>query len=193
MAACDEELMQRTAGGDLSALGELFDRHRPALFRFLCRFLGEAATAEDTAQEVFWRVWQHRATFHRDRSFRAWLYVIARHAALDELRKSRRTLAFSELSEEQRVRLQAAGDGALFASAMADRLDLRSQVREALQALPPDQRMSLILREYEERSHREIGEIMGCSEGAARVLVHRARRALRGVLGPLLKGEESCV
>ena len=193
MAACDEELMRRTASGDLAALGELFDRHQPALFRFLCRFLGNAASAEDTAQEVFWRVWQYRSTFEGGRGFEGWLYVIARHAALDELRKGRRTLTFSDLGESHSDRLWAVEEGPPSCSVMTDRLDLRSQVRDALQTLPPDQRMSLILREYEERSHRETGEILGCTEGAARVLVHRARRALRAVLGPLLRNEESRV
>ena len=53
-----------------------------------------------------------------------------------------------------------------------------------------NQRLCLLLREYEGRSHREIGAILGCSEGAARVLTHRARHALRPLLASLWEGEE---
>src|SRR5947209_20109313 len=63
MAESDEKLMQRTGRGDLTAFGELFDRHQPALYAFLSRFLGNATLAEDVVQEVFLRVWRYRHSF----------------------------------------------------------------------------------------------------------------------------------
>jgi RNA polymerase sigma-70 factor (ECF subfamily) len=65
--------MQRARAGDLEAFGELFDRHLARLQRFFYGFLGDAAAAEDAAQEVFWRLWQHRAAYERERPFGAWL------------------------------------------------------------------------------------------------------------------------
>jgi len=192
MAASDEELMQRAGRGDLAAFGELFDRHQPALYGFLCRFLGNAALAEDVTQEVFWRVWQYRTTFDGRSAFSAWMYVIARHAALDEIRKPhRRTACFSELDEGREERLDVDMEGRLRAAdAYIQELSLRTQVRQALQALPPDQRLCLILREYQGLSHAEAAVVLGCSEGAARVMAHRARRALRSLLEPLLAREQ---
>jgi RNA polymerase sigma-70 factor (ECF subfamily) len=78
------------------------------------------------------------------------------------------------------------------------RLTLRDQVRAALLKLPPEQRTCLILREYEGKSHREVAEILGCSEANARVLTHRARQAVRRLLQPMLEAERresegSCV
>ncbi|MFN3650555.1 MAG: RNA polymerase sigma factor [Armatimonadota bacterium] len=184
MAASDDELMRRIQGGDAAALGDLFTRHQPAVFRFLCRFMGDATAAEDTTQEVFWRVWQYRSRFGGG-ALASWIYTIARHAALDDLRRRKqrgeeRAEAGDELAgtgcEPERGLLEA---------------NLREQVRRALLELPEEQRLAVILREYEGRSHREIGEILGCSEGNARVIAHRARCALRRRLRPVLE-EEDC-
>jgi len=72
----------------------------------------------------------------------------------------------------------------------AEAITLRDTVRAALGGLPQDQRLCLILHEYEEMSYREIGEILACSEGAARVLAHRARQALRTQLRGVMVEEE---
>jgi RNA polymerase sigma-70 factor (ECF subfamily) len=194
MADSDEELMRRAGRGDLRAFGRLFDRHQPSLFAFLCRFLGDAATAEDVAQDVFWRVWEHRTMFDGSRRFTTWLYVIARRAALNEIKKPyRRAAPLSELSEELHERLETPDDAPLGSTMAIRDLYVREKVREALQGLPPDQRLCIVLREYEGRSHAEIADILGCSEGNARVLAHRARAALRVILQPLLEREGNCV
>src|SRR5438034_8046994 len=102
--AADEELMQRARAGDLDAFAALFDRHLQRLQRFFYRFFGDAGGAEDAAQEVFWRLWQHRAAYDRTRPFTAWLYGIARHVALNEMKKPyRRATPFTSLtaSEQQ--------------------------------------------------------------------------------------------
>jgi RNA polymerase sigma-70 factor, ECF subfamily len=189
----DEQLMARVGTDDTAALGELFDRYHAPLFAFLLRLAGDRAAAEDLAQEVFWRLWQQRARFDPERSFATWLYTIARRTAWNELQcAGHRTARFSELSDADQHRFEAQEAGShdpppeeqVLAAAR------RSQVQQALQTLPRDQRLCLVLREYEGRSHREIGAILGCSEGAARVLTHRARRALRPLLASLWENEE---
>lgn len=199
MDASDAELMGRIRSGDLEALGNLFERYQPAIHAFLCRFLGNAAAAEDAVQEVFWRVWQHRSTYDGRCGFTPWLYVIARHTALDEVRRRKRhATPFSGLREGQEEQLGTADLATPGSEASVRRLTLREQVQAALLHLPPEQRTCLILREYEGKSHREIAEILGCSEANARVLSHRARQALRRRLQPMLEAErreseESCV
>lgn len=188
MAGSDTELMLRVGGGDLEAFGTLFERHHGAMHRFLRRFLGDAG-AEDTTQEVFWRVWQYRGSFQGGREFSTWIYTIARHAALDELRRSNRhATPFSGLPEGVEDREEPAAT-VLGSDQSVRRLLLREQVQAALLKLPPDQRTCIILREYEAKSYGQIGEIMGCSEVNARVLTHRARRAIRLLLQPLMDAE----
>lgn len=199
MEASDAELMERTRSGDLEALGTLFERHQPAIYSFLQRFLGDAPAAEDAVQEVFWRVWQHRATYDGRCGFTAWLYVIARHAALDEIRRRQRhATPFSGLPDGREEHLGTGELAVPGSEASIRRLSLREQVRAALLELPPEQRVCLILREYEGKSHREVAEILGCSEANARVISHRARQAMRRLLQPLLEAERresegSCV
>lgn len=189
----DEHLMARVGRDDTAALGELFDRYHAPLFAFLLRVVGERAAAEDLAQEVFWRLWEQRARFDPERAFTTWLYTIARRTALNELQRAgHRTARFSELSESEQQRFEAgeAGPDARSPEEQVLTADWRAQVQAALQTLPPEQRLCLVMREYEGRSHREIGEILGCSEGNARVLSHRARQALRPLLAALWEGEE---
>jgi RNA polymerase sigma factor (sigma-70 family) len=193
LPATDEQLMARVGRDDTAALGELFDRYRPPLFLFLLRLVGDRAAAEDLAQEVFWRLWERRTDYDPDRRFSTWFYVIARRLTWNELQcASHQTMRFSELSEAEQQRLEAgaADPGQLLPEEIVLAADHRSRVQAALQTLPADQRLCLVLREYEGRSHREIGEILGCSEGNARVLTHRARRALRPLLETLLESEE---
>jgi RNA polymerase sigma factor (sigma-70 family) len=190
--ASDEQLMARVGRDETAALGELYDRHHPPLFAFLLRVMGERAAAEDLAQEVFWRLWEQRARYDPERAFATWLYTIARHMAVNELQRAgHKTARFSELSETEQQRFEA-GDvepDARPPEELVLAAAWRGQVQDALQTLPPEQRLCLVMREYEGRSHREIGEILGCSEGNARVLSHRARQALRPLLASLWEGE----
>jgi RNA polymerase sigma-70 factor (ECF subfamily) len=191
--ASDERLMARVGQNDTAALGELFDRYRPPLFLFLLRMIGDRSAAEDLVQEAFWRLWQHRAGFDPERSFSTWLYTIARRLAWNQMQSAgHRTKRFSELSEAEQERLCGRPDGGGEPSPEASALaaDHRARVQAALRSLPADQRLCLVLREYEGRSHREIGAILGCSEGNARVLTHRARRALKPLLKSILESEE---
>lgn len=192
----DEHLMSRAAQGDLDAFAELFDRHQPALLPFLYHLSGDAAAAEDLLQETFLRLWGHRDRYDPRRPFRNWLYAVARNAALNDLRRRRGQAArFSELSEADRQRVEGTIDPHAPADPSQGMQDavLQAALRKALQALPPDQRAAVHLREFEGRSYQDIAEVLGCSAGNARVLTHRGRSALRSALRPLLSEEaEPC-
>lgn len=176
----DEALMARVQADDLEALGEIYDRHRPALVAFLWRILRNPADAEDLAQEVFWRVWTRRETYDPRRRFASWLFAVARHAALDHLRRPARETSFSDLLDSERLRIEnAPAGGSASAGQDAGALEDRIALDAALESLTADQRMALILKEFHGLSYREIGEALECSEGAARALAHRARGTLR--------------
>jgi RNA polymerase sigma-70 factor, ECF subfamily len=194
MAESDEKLMQRTSRGDLTAFGELFDRHQPGVYAFLSRFLGNATLAEDVVQEVFVRIWRYRHSFDTTQRFAAWLYGIARHTALTETRRAhQQELSLDQLPAADREGAAANGRGSGFGAGLDHDLALREQVRQALQELPPEQRACLILREYEGQSYQEIAAVLECTPENARVLAFRARRALRALLEAHFQGEESCV
>lgn len=169
--ASDEALMGQARDGDREAFADLYVRHRPALTAFLTRFTGSPMLAEDLAQESFVRLWEARGRFERQRKFKIWLYVAAKNLALNAL-KARRELALpEELAERTAPRPSALGE----------------LVTEALQALPEPQRLALVLTIYEQFSHREAAEAMGCTEVSARVLAFRARQTLKRRFAPLLE------
>jgi RNA polymerase sigma-70 factor (ECF subfamily) len=170
--------MARVAAGDLQALGLLFERYKQPLFRFLYRLLQRVEFAEDLLQEAFLRLYDRRARFKPGSRFAPWLYAIAHHLAIDALRRERRLIPLDDVPE-----------GAT-ASTLCDdlvRAEVAGAVRVAIAALPVDQRVALVLREYEGFSYREIADIVGCREEAARVRCHRARLALKAWLGPVLE------
>lgn len=169
--ASDEALMGRAQDGDREAFAVLYTRHRPAVTAFLIRFTGSPVLAEDLAQESFLRLWEARGRFDRRRKFKVWLYVAAKNLALNALKVRREQSLPDELPEAVTQRPSV----------------LVEAVGEALQALPEPQRLVLVLTVYEQFSHKEAAEALGCTEVSARVLAFRARQALKRRLAPLLE------
>lgn len=167
--------MQAVQAGDLEAFEQLYQRYRRPLFRFLHRYLHDAADAEEVFQETFLRVFEHRHRFALGGRFATWLYTIARNGCLDRLKRA-----------DRRVRLDAGPtDLAPPAPASVDRaLDRQREdeaVRRALDTLPPADREVLLLR-AEELPYEAIARVVGTTPAAARQRFHRALRALRTAL-----------
>jgi RNA polymerase sigma-70 factor (ECF subfamily) len=168
--------MARVVAGDLDALGALFERHKGPLFAFLCRLLGRRDVAEDLLQDAFLRVYDRRRTFKPHLRFSAWLYAIAHHLAIDTLRRDARCDVRDDLPDLPGAPLEAE----------VERRWLGEAVREAIAALPAEQRTVIILREYHDFSFKEIAAIAGISEEAARVRAFRARQGLRVALADVV-------
>ncbi len=185
----DRQDMIRLVGGHEAALNALMGRHAQPLFLYLVRMFHHEATAEDLAQETFVRVYQQRGRFRPDAKFSTWLYTIATNLGRDRLRW---------LARHPQVSLDAASDDD--GPALGDTLtatqptpaeslqasERAEEVRRAVAALPEDLRVPLLLAEYEDRSHAEIAEILGCTAKAVELRCYRARQALRQTLGWLL-------
>lgn len=182
--------MARLATGRSAALGDLMGRHAEKLFKYLVRSLQSEDDAADLTQETFIRVYQNRAKFNARQKFSTWLYAIASNLVRDRYRWRTR---------HPQLSLDAANDttGNDFGESLAgqypsprDTAQSRERaeaVRRAVAALPEQLRIPLILFEYEEKSHAEIGGILGCSSKAVEVRIHRARQQLRGSLGSFLE------
>lgn len=95
----DQELAAAYTCGDEHAFSLLVERYLPSIYRFLIRLVREKELAEDLSQETFVRAWKKFATFDQTRSFKSWLFAIARYAAFDALKK-KQPLRFSELTRE---------------------------------------------------------------------------------------------
>jgi RNA polymerase sigma-70 factor (ECF subfamily) len=182
--------MERLASGRDEALNDLMDRHSGRLFRFLVRSLQSEAEASDLAQEAFVRVYQNRAKFNGRQKFSTWLYAIAANLVKDRYRwRSRHPQVSLDAGNEQTGDHihdhLAAHDLTPSECLQAD--ERADTVRRAVTALPEDLRTPLILAEYEERSHAEIGAILDCTAKAVEVRIYRARQQLRASLEKLLQ------
>ena len=164
----DEELMQALGGGELAAFDALFRRHYETVRTLCARVAASDAASDDLAQETFLRVLRHRATFRGDARFTTWIYRIARNVCLEQIARQARDRRIAE-----RWSAEAATGSA------EDRSDDTDVLAAAMRSLTTEQREVLVLCRYHDLAFGEIGQILGCSPGAARVRAHRALVALR--------------
>ena len=186
----DVQDMSRLAAGHDAALNELMERHGEKLFHYLVRSLQNEDDAADLAQETFVKVYQSRARFDPSQKFSTWLYAIASNLVHDRYRWRSRHPQVSLDAESDatgdsfRDSLPGSGPSPNESVQVEERA---KAVRVAVAALPEELRQPLILAEYEERSHAEIGAILGCSAKAVETRIYRARQQLRASLGRLLE------
>jgi RNA polymerase sigma-70 factor (ECF subfamily) len=174
-----EQLMERLARRDQSALERLYDRYSALVYSLLLRMTQETASAEELTQEVFLKVWRNAHLYESSRgSLEAWLVTVARNIALDHIRSKR---------EKQRRR----EDAETLAVAVAqprteewvDRRKRMGQVRTLMASLPEDQRRALELAYFEGLSQTEIAARLEQPLGTVKSWVRNALLRLRDELG----------
>jgi len=166
---------------DPRAFEALYRKYVAQVYNFALYELRDPHAAEDLTAQVFLRALGGLRHFHEqaeppDSSFRVWLFQIARNALSNERRRSRR---HPEAPLDAALELAAADN---VHEAAAERAELRAAL-EAIDQLPPDRRRALVLRFVNELDAREIGKVLGRSEGATRVLIHRSLQSVARSIG----------
>ena len=171
----ERELVERAKAGSAEAVSRLVERHQDPLYAFLYRFVGHEADAEDLCQEVFVKALRNLKTFEGGSRFRTWLFAIAANAARDRLRRRRREngRAYADESELARMAAPARSDPETVVI-----MERRDAVHDAIAALPPRERVAVILSTWHELSYAEIGGVIECSPNAVGSLLCRARKRL---------------
>ena len=183
----DESLLRRIQRRDETALEELYDRQSTAVYSLALRIVGDRAAAEDVLSDVFWRVWRRAETFDPRRGrLTAWLLTITRRRALDELRmgarRERRERSPDAIAEVPQERAPSPEGEALAG-------EVQRHVREALSALPPEQRGPIELAYFEGLTHVEIAdrlqEPLGTIKTRIRAGMQRLRESLTAYFGQM--------
>lgn len=178
--AGDRELIERTAAGDRAAFTALVERWRDPVFRYLRSILPNDAAAEDALQETFLAVYRGAGSFRGEGSAKGWVFAVARRWAA---RQRRRRVGEPAWTEPLDGLGAAAGWGDQRSpEQLASALEDRTRVRVALDALSPDDREVIVLKDLEQLTNAEVGELLDLSVPAVKSRVHRARLRLMAEL-----------
>jgi RNA polymerase sigma-70 factor (ECF subfamily) len=173
------EAIKRAQQGDQRAFDVIYDRFADALFRYIYARCGDASMAEDLVGDLWVRVVERLESFRPppngvEQAFAAWLYRIAHNLVIDNFRRK----------SSGNVPLDpSVSDREPTPDARAISNDESRTLRAAIAQLTPDQREVVLLRFIEERSNAEVAALTGRSEGAVKVMQHRALGTLAKLLG----------
>jgi len=171
-ADTDEDLVRRIGAGDPAAVQAMVTRKLPRILALAARMLGDAAEAEDVAQETFVRIWRHASGWRQERArFDTWVHRVALNLCYDRLRKRREwtTDELPEVADETPLPDALPGDE-------------ERRVHDALQRIAPRQREAIVLVYYQELSNIEAADAMQVSVDALESLLARGRRSLQTML-----------
>lgn len=181
-----EALMARYVRGDLGAFDEIYARTSQRVFAFLMFMCGDRARAEDLCQTTYLKLHRARGGWMEGSPVVPWMMAIARNAFVDDARSLARARAHASadghLSEARQVDTSATTDTPSF--------ELREAIDSAIDALSPLQREAFVLTKHSGLSPRDAALVLGTSETAVKLRVHRAYVALRAALEPYRAGDK---
>ncbi len=147
------------------------DKYADGLYRFILKNIKNHEKAEDIVQESFEKLWKN-ASYIESSKGKSYLFTTAYHTLIDMVRKEKRNIPYEPLYEN-------------FHSYETPNHDIQEILHQAIENLPPDQKASILLRDYEGYSYKEIGEITGLSEAQVKVYIFRARAYLKDYIGSI--------
>lgn len=171
----DSYLVRQAQDGYLDAYGELAGRHGTAAYRVALRLVGNHHDAEDIAQEALLAAWEHLDCYRAESGFPTWLYKIVTRRALNQITRTQATSSLDLLGD-------IAGPGAQPAETI-ERNQTVEAVAAAIAALPPPQRLAIVLHHLEGLPNDEVADITASTVPAVRSHLFRGRRTLARTLG----------
>jgi RNA polymerase sigma-70 factor (ECF subfamily) len=182
-----ENDVRLAAAGDLAAFEKIYHTYYRRVFSRCLRMTRSVSESEDLTQDIFVQLFRKLKTFRGESSFTTWLHRLTINVVLMHFRKtSRRLEQASEDIELASEPVQTRGSWTRLQ--VMDRLSLD----EAIRQLAPGYRAVLVLHDVEGYEHKEIAEIIGCSEGTSKSQLHKARMRLRQFLTKRPAAQQDC-
>jgi RNA polymerase sigma factor (sigma-70 family) len=182
-----KSLIQQIIDGDEGAFEQLVEEYQHSVLNMAYRYTGDRLEAEDISQEVFAIVWRCIKKFRQESKFSTWLYRIVVNQCLQHKRNkhNRDFVSFDEITEE--------GKSPKVLKEMENNFEHNQKkeiLRKAIDELPERQKVALILSKFENKSYKEISNIIGISLSSIESLIFRARENLEKKLFQLKKGDK---
>ena len=190
-----EQAVQLLQRGDDEALEQALALLQNTVFSFSMRVCGQRQDAEDTMQEVLLKSVPHLPKFDSPKALVVWLYKVAKNRCLMSRRRSKfapnRELSLEELMPDRRE-LKQLSEGGINPERFAIRSEEAGMLRTAIQKLPAQYRIVLVLRDMEGLTDEDVAEITGLRAGTVRVRLHRARLFVRKEMMKVWKPRAGC-
>ncbi len=176
--------------GDKAAFEKLMRKYYPRILNFIYRFMGNRTVAEDLTQEVFMRIYKAAAAYKPRSLLQTWIYVIAKNVCLNEMRRKkdfvvslddRPNLSEGSYDREPQDSSTPSPDAELMQK------ERKSIIKSAIDSLPPNQRIAVILRRYDDFSYDQIARTLNISNKAVKSLLNRAKENLKVRLADMIK------
>lgn len=167
--------MLKVKNGEIHTLGLLYERYKKRLFGFFYQMNKNVSASEDLVQNVFIRVLKYKHTFHDESKFITWIFQIARNEMYDDFRKAKK----ENHNDIETVSYHLEGDRNIEKD--IETSENKINLKRAIAKLSPEKKELIVLSKLKELKYREVGEIIGCTEGAARTKVHRALNDLKQI------------
>lgn len=181
-----ESLVARARAGDVNAFGAIYQRHQAGIYSFIRSQVRDPELATDLTQQTFVQAWRGLGRLRTVAAFRGWLHRIAGNLVRDEVKsgRSRLEITASALATDPII----TEDSGARVEQRLEAEELRGAVRQALDALSPEQRAAVVMHHLEGMSVREIAAAQGVRRGTVMSRLARAREALRQQLAPYVEG-----
>jgi RNA polymerase sigma-70 factor (ECF subfamily) len=179
----DEKLVEAVKKGDDIAFQTLMRRYEDMIFNFVRQYANNNDDAEDITQDSFFKVWKNIRRFKKGKTFKPWLFTIARNTALDHVKK-KKAFFFSELDDtDNDVNFaDTLSDSEPLPDEIFSRAQSASAAVKILETLHPDYRTTLIMRYHQEMTFDEIAQVMNRPMNTVKSWHHRALSKLRELL-----------
>lgn len=183
----DVALVRAHLTGDPKAFEALFRKYQGPIFNLVTRMV-RGEDAYDLTQDVFLKALKALKTFRGDSKFSTWLFTIARHTCLNHIRhKNVITEDSLEESQDDNPGSEPTDDNALSVAKISEVRELQRVVDAILATMPPEPRMMLILRDFEQLSYDEISQVTQMSIVNVKSKIHRARQAFKKRFAPYME------
>lgn len=172
----EQQLIVSASEGDKAAFSALYDHYIAQIYRFVYLKTGSKPEAEDLTHDVFLSAWQNIGSYrHKGFPFSSWLYQIARNKVIDHYRTKKFTAPIDETTE-------ALADLTIQADVATDQSMTLARIQSAMRELSDEHQNILIMRFVDDLTPFEIAQALGKTEGAVRLMQHRAIKNLRAIL-----------